>query len=44
MNTFRVVLSHYFGADLEPLPNESYFSVWSRPYDFLNVTERVNAK
>ncbi len=44
VNTFRVVLSHYFGADLEPLPNESYFSVWSRPYDFLNVTERVNAK
>jgi len=38
VNTFRVILNTYFGADLELLPDESYFSTWSRPYTFINVT------
>jgi len=39
VNTFRVILNMYFGADLELLPDESYFCVYNRPYDFINVTE-----
>jgi membrane-anchored protein YejM (alkaline phosphatase superfamily) len=38
VNTFRFILNRYFGAKLELLKDESYFSPWSRPYDFLNVT------
>jgi hypothetical protein len=39
VNTFRVILNTYFGAGLELLPDVSYFSVYGRPYEFINVTE-----
>ena len=39
VNTFRLVLSEYFGADLPPLPNRSYSSPPERIYDFEDVTE-----
>ena len=42
VNTFRVVLNHYFGTDLELLEDESYFSVKARLYDFVNVTEKLD--
>lgn len=41
VNTFRVILSHYFGMDLDYLPDRSYFSRWSDPFDFVDVTDRV---
>lgn len=41
VNTFRVVFNAYFGTDLELLPDESYFSTWSRPYAFVKVTEEL---
>jgi hypothetical protein len=41
VNTFRVVLNSYFGTDLELLRDESYFSTWSHPYAFINVTDEV---
>jgi hypothetical protein len=41
VNTFRVVVNHCFGASLEMLKDESYFSYFDRPYDFKNVTDVV---
>lgn len=39
VNTFRVVFNHYFGAELEYLENESYFSDWEIIYDFFLLTD-----
>ena len=41
VNSFRVVLNTYFGADLELLPDRSYFSTWPEPYKFIDVTDVV---
>ena len=35
VNTFRMIFRHYFGADLEPLPDTSAWTTWRRPYRFL---------
>jgi hypothetical protein len=41
VNTFRVIFNHYFGTQLEMLPDESYNATLLRPYDLENVTDRV---
>ena len=43
VNSFRVVFNSYFRTDLEILPNESYYSTWSEPYDFIRVTEQITS-
>lgn len=43
VNSFRVIFNLYFGTDLELLGDESYFSTWSHPYTFMNVTDKVDA-
>lgn len=43
VNTFRFVLNNYFGAHCGILPNTQYFSSWSHPYDFLDVTKRAES-
>jgi hypothetical protein len=44
VNTFRILLNCYFGTRLEPLPDRSYsYRNLSRLYDFIDVTERVDA-
>jgi hypothetical protein len=43
VNLFRVLFSRFFGADYEPLQDESFFSRWNRPYKFINVTADVEA-
>jgi len=43
VNIFRLVLDHYFGANLPLLRNESYYSTWTHPYRFLRVTDKVEA-
>ncbi len=35
VNTFRIVFNRYFGTDYEILPDRSYFSSWTAPYDFI---------
>jgi len=42
VNTFRLVFNRYFGANYELLREESYFSTYSRPYAFLNVTDEID--
>ena len=37
VNTFRVIFDTYFGADLEMLPDKSYYSPIDTPYDFFEV-------
>jgi len=39
VNTFRLIFRHYFGADLEPLPDTSAWTTWRRPYRFLPFDE-----
>jgi hypothetical protein len=35
VNTFRVILNTYFGAGLELLPDQSFFSSWTAPFRFI---------
>jgi hypothetical protein len=41
VNTFRLIFSHYFGADLPALPDISYYSTWSQPFSFNEVSPIV---
>ena len=41
VNSFRVVLNTYFDAGLELLPDRSYYSTWSEPFKFIDVTDKV---
>jgi hypothetical protein len=41
VNTFRAVLSHFFGAGLEPLPDRSFFSPGNMPYAWRDVTGQL---
>lgn len=34
VNSFRLVLDHYFGAHIGLLPDKHYFSTWPLPFDF----------
>jgi len=37
VNQFRRILSHYFGADLEPLPDRYFLSPYGRPFDLREI-------
>lgn len=39
VNTFRVIFDTYFGTALGILEDRTYYSSWSKPYDFVDVTE-----
>jgi hypothetical protein len=41
VNTFRVLLTAYFGANYEPLEDRSYYSRLKQPYDLLDATETL---
>jgi len=41
VNSFRIILSQYFGQDYAPLPDHSYYSTWEAPYAFSDVTPIV---
>jgi hypothetical protein len=43
VNTFRLIFDHYFGTELEPLQDKSYFSTWAQPYVFIDVTDEVRS-
>lgn len=42
VNTFRVILNEYFGAELDLLPDRSHVSTKARPYRFESVTSEVS--
>jgi hypothetical protein len=39
VNNFRIILKGYFNEKIDLLPDRSYFSRWSKPYDFIDVTK-----
>ena len=41
VNTFRIVLKHYFNADLPLLEDKSFYSTYDRPFRFFDVTNRI---
>ena len=41
VNTFRIILNHYFGDSLPLFPNRNYFDTWDKPYRFTDITERL---
>lgn len=41
VNTFRLVLSRYFGANLPPLPDKNYFANENDFYNFVDVTAQT---
>jgi hypothetical protein len=44
VNSFRVVLNSFFGANADLLPDRSFFSTWGNPYKFIDVTDRVRGR
>jgi hypothetical protein len=44
INGTRTLAREYFGAKLPPLPDQSFYSRWSRPYDFVPVNVSRNTK
>jgi len=43
VNSFRVILDQYFGADMELLEDKNYYATWSRPYAFSEVTDKIHS-
>ncbi len=41
VNTFRIILNHYFGANYPLRPDESYYSTVKHPYRLTGVTEKI---
>ena len=39
VNSFRVLFNQFFGADYALLPDRHYYSSWSFPFDFIEVTD-----
>jgi hypothetical protein len=39
VNSFRVVLNQFFDQDYEMLDDRHYYSSWSFPFDFIEVTD-----
>jgi hypothetical protein len=44
INSFRVMLNNYFGANLPLLEDKTYFSNWDTPYNFEDVTSRTETR
>lgn len=40
-NNFRLIFNHYLGTDFRLLDDQSYFSTYKHPFQFINVTEKV---
>jgi hypothetical protein len=39
VNSFRVLFNQFFGANYAVLPDRHYYSSWSFPFDFVEVTD-----
>jgi hypothetical protein len=42
VNSFRVIFNLYLHGGYDLLPDESYFSTFTRPYDLVRVTDALN--
>ncbi len=43
VNTFRLIDRYYFGVDESLLEDRSYFSLWDRSYDYIDVTQSADS-
>ena len=43
VNSFCMVFNTFFESDFKLLPDENYFIPHARPYDFIDVTDRVKS-
>jgi hypothetical protein len=43
VNSFRILFDTLFDGRFGTLPDKSYFSAWKRPYDLIEVTNRIEA-
>lgn len=41
VNSFRIIMNTFFDGKYELLPDKNYFLPHGRPYDFIDVTDRV---
>lgn len=41
VNSFRVVMNQYIGTEYQMLPDRCYFTTWTRPYNYIDVTENL---
>jgi succinate dehydrogenase hydrophobic anchor subunit len=41
INSFRTIFNTYFGTTFELLPDQTYFSLFDVPYNFIDITEQV---
>jgi hypothetical protein len=41
VNAFRVLVNRALGTNLRPVQDRSYFATWSKPFEFIDVTDRV---
>lgn len=41
VNSFRIVLNHYFGCSYELLNDRCFFSNWHHPYDLKDITRKL---
>ena len=41
VNSFRLLFSEYFGLDYPLLADKVFFSTWTRPFNFIDVTGKV---
>jgi hypothetical protein len=44
VNSFRIVLNHYFGVDLPLLEDRIYYSTWDQLYQFDDITSNLEDK
>lgn len=43
VNATRAVLNHAIGTNLPKLADQSFFATWSRPFELIEVTDRLRA-
>ena len=43
VNTFRILFNEYFGAQIRQLEDRSYYASWSHPYEFIDVSGRLES-
>ena len=44
VNSFRVIFNTYFEADFPILDDQVFYSPFVNPYDFVNITDRLEDK
>jgi len=41
VNTFRVILKHYFNMDINLVTDKHFFALSKHPYKLYNITEKI---